>query len=91
MYNDVYFLVILLGTGKITCVLAGLGAAITCILITCCLKLRFRLPQDVRQDEFINERKPLLPKIRIHSGINDCGDSDSETYRVNYRSLASPP
>ncbi|KAI7857820.1 major facilitator superfamily domain-containing protein [Circinella umbellata] len=78
-------------TGKITCVLAGLGAAITCILITCCLKLRFRLPQDVRQDEFMNEQKPLLPKIRIHSGINDCGDSDNETYRVNYRSLASPP
>ena len=85
------FIVILLGTGKTACVLAGLSAAITCVLITWCLKLRFRLPQDIREKEFINERQPLLSKIRTRQYNNNYGDSLNEINRVGYRSLVSSP
>ncbi|KAI9493817.1 major facilitator superfamily domain-containing protein [Zychaea mexicana] len=71
-------------TGKITCAMAGLGAAVACVLIALCLKLRIRLPQDVRQEERQSERQPLL----IH--IPRCYDDDDDDH-LGYRALASPP
>ncbi|KAI8149298.1 major facilitator superfamily domain-containing protein [Fennellomyces sp. T-0311] len=63
--------------GKMTCAFAGLGAATACVLIALCLKLRIRLPQDVRAEQRYDERQPLL--------VDKFQDD------AHYQSLASPP